>query len=75
MVPGMDTQSSSKPFLSVAEAAKRLQISERGAYNLIRDEGVPVIRLRGVMRVPAGALEAWIGEREREALACVRESA
>lgn len=71
----MDTNTSTKPFLSVAEAAKRLHVSERGAYNLIRDEGVPVIRLRGLMRVPAGALETWIGDREREALANVREPA
>jgi excisionase family DNA binding protein len=53
----------------VAEAGQLLGVSTRTAYNLVRDERLPVVRLRGLMRVPAGALEKWIEQREREALA------
>jgi excisionase family DNA binding protein len=57
-----------RPFLSVPEAGARLGETTRTTYNLIKDEGLPVIKLRGRLRVPAGALEKWIAAREREAL-------
>jgi excisionase family DNA binding protein len=56
-------------FLSIADAAARLGVSTRTGYYLVHDEGLPVIELRGTMRVPTGALEEWIRAREREALA------
>jgi excisionase family DNA binding protein len=55
-------------FMSVAQAAERLGVSRRTAYNLIRDEGLPVVVLRGMNRVPVGALEQWIVNLERRSL-------
>ena len=63
------SQASPRPFLSVAEVGEMLGVSTRTAYNLVHDEGLPVVRLLGVMRVPAGALKEWIEAHEREALA------
>jgi excisionase family DNA binding protein len=55
-------------FLSVPEMGRRLGVSTRTAYQLVADCEVPVIRLRGVLRVPATALDKWIAAREQEAL-------
>jgi excisionase family DNA binding protein len=65
-------QTTEKVFLSIPAMGRRLGVSTRTAYSLVEDGAVPVIRLRGVLRVPAGALEEWIVEREAEALASVR---
>jgi excisionase family DNA binding protein len=61
-----------RQFLSVADVARRLVISKRTAYNLVEDHVVPVIEIRGIKRIPAGALERWLTEREEEALESVR---
>ena len=63
----------SAPFLSVAELGERLGVSTRTAYNLVNEGVVPVVFIRGVRKIPAAALEAWLIDREREALAAVRE--
>jgi len=53
---------------------RRLGVSTRTAYNLVADGEVPVIRLRGVLRVPVAALDQWFVDRDREALDAVRLS-
>jgi len=66
--------STHRPFLSVAELGQRLGVSKRTAYNLVNEGAVPVVQIRGVNRIPAAALETWIEDREREALAAVRSA-
>jgi excisionase family DNA binding protein len=61
-----------RPFLSVAELGVRLGVSTRTAYNLVEDGAVPVIKIRGIKRIPTAALERWLAEREQEALDSVR---
>jgi len=61
-----------RTFLSVTEAGQRLGVSRKTAYNFVNDGVLPVIWLRGVRRVPVGALEQWVADRDREALAAVR---
>lgn len=68
------TQTKEQAFLSVPEMGRRLGVSTRTAYSLVADAEVPVIRLRGVLRVPASALERWLADREAEALAAVRST-
>jgi excisionase family DNA binding protein len=68
----MSTMTEQRPFLSVAELGNRLGVSKRTAYNLVADGVVPVILVRGVKKIPAGALERWLAEREQEALDSVR---
>ena len=69
----METQTS-RPFLSVAELGASLGISTRSAYNLVAAGEVPVVKIRGLNRVPAGALERWLADREEEALRAVRSA-
>lgn len=47
-------------LLTVSEAAQVLRISRNTAYELIRQRGIPSIRLGRTIRVPRHALEAWI---------------
>lgn len=61
-----------RTFLSVTEAGQRIGVSRKTAYNFVRDGVMPVIFLRGVRRVPVGALEQWVADRDREALDAVR---
>lgn len=67
----MVTPEATPALLSVPEAAARLGVSRRTAYLLVRDEGLPVVTLRGRMRVPAIALERWLADRADEALGAV----
>lgn len=55
-------------FLTVEEAARVLRIGRTAAYEQTRrfeetggQEGIPVIRVGRLMRVPRGALERWSG--------------
>jgi excisionase family DNA binding protein len=66
------TERNDKVFLSVPQMGRRLGVSTRTAYDMVAAGDVPVIRLRGVLRVPTGALDRWIEDREQEALAAVR---
>lgn len=55
-------------FLTVPAAARRLGVSTRTAYRLIADEALPAVELRGLLRIPTRALDAWIAEQERKSL-------
>ena len=59
---GQRAQPEQKPLLSVAEAARRLGISESAAYRLAASDALPgLVRLPGArMRVRARVLEAWL---------------
>jgi excisionase family DNA binding protein len=55
-----------RPFLTVQEAAGRLQISRTAAYALARRwldsagvEGIPAVRIGRSIRIPAAAFEQW----------------
>ena len=47
-------------LLTVAEAARLLQISPNTAYELIRQRQLPHIRLGRAIRIPRFGLEQWI---------------
>jgi excisionase family DNA binding protein len=52
----------SKQFLRISEVADRLRVSRTTVYDLIQRRSIPAVRLagrggRGILRVPAGALE------------------
>jgi excisionase family DNA binding protein len=59
-------------FISVSELAARLRVSRTTAYQLVRSNQVPAIRLGGSIRIPTSALDRWLAEREEEALRAVR---
>ena len=47
-------------MLSVAEVAAVLGISRAGAYELVRSEGFPALRIGSRIVVPKDKLRAWI---------------
>ena len=49
--------------LRPGEAAEALGISERTLRKWMRDDGLPYMRLDGVVLIPRGELEAWIQSR------------
>jgi excisionase family DNA binding protein len=69
--PYIQPMSESTPFLSVAELAETLSLSRTRAYQLVHAGEVPSTRWGGVIRIPRAALERWLADQEREALASV----
>ncbi len=45
------------------EAAEALGISQRTLRKWMRDDGLPYLRLDGVVMIPRGQLEAWMAAR------------
>jgi excisionase family DNA binding protein len=54
-------------YLTVADVAERLQLSEVSVRRKIREGTIPAVRLsragRGALRVPEHELEAWLARR------------
>ena len=69
----MSTPLKGRVFLSIAEAADRIGVSTSTGYNLASAGELPIVKLHGVRRVPAAALERWLKDREDEALGIVRD--
>jgi excisionase family DNA binding protein len=69
----MDDQSA---FLKVGEVAKLIGVSRGRAYQMIKDDKLPGIRLSTRrVRVPRVALEAWLSVQIDRALARVTNAA
>lgn len=45
------------------EAAEALGISDRTLRTWMRDEGLPYLRLNGVVLIPRAGLDKWLAER------------
>lgn len=45
------------PFLTVAEAAAYLRVSETAIYRAVRRDEIPAIRVGSAIRIPRTALE------------------
>lgn len=67
-----NTEAHRREFLPIAEFGARIGVSRRTAYAMVEAGEVPVVKLRGQLRVPTRALEQWLADREAEALASVR---
>jgi excisionase family DNA binding protein len=62
-------KASSLPLLlSVPQVAKTLGIGRTKVYELIADEGLPVIRFGRAVRVPVASLQRWVERREKQEL-------
>ncbi len=57
----MSTLAEQSPFLTVAEFAARLRVSEPTVYRRVADGTLPVVRLteNGAIRIPADALDEF----------------
>ena len=57
---------------TIGQAAESMGISESTVRRMIDDREIPVVRLRGNVRIPVSALTTWLDE---TALAAVKEQA
>jgi excisionase family DNA binding protein len=55
---------SEQMLLTVAEAGRVLSVSRATAYRLVTTGELPVVRIRGMLRVPVARLERWIADQE-----------
>lgn len=61
-----------KLALTQTEAAELLGISRDTVKRMIRDGELPVVRLRGSVRLPRRALEQWVDDHTQAAEALLR---
>lgn len=50
---------------SVSELAHLVGVSRPTIYNWTKLPGFPVLRIGGVVRIPAGAFETWMNEQAK----------
>jgi excisionase family DNA binding protein len=55
-----------KALLTVPEAAHRLSIGKTKLYELIDAGEIPAIRIGVAVRIPAGAIDAWVARQTAE---------
>lgn len=46
--------------MTVAQAAEYVGVSRRTMYRWVDDKLVPVLRVRGIVRIPRQALDRWL---------------
>lgn len=68
------SRTASPELLSVSQFAARIGVSRRTAYSMVSAGEVPVVRIRGVLRVPEAALQTWLDALSTEALGAMRTS-
>lgn len=47
-------------FLTVAEVAPRIKMSEQALYSAIREKQFPAVRIGSRIRIPLSMLQRWI---------------
>ena len=52
------------PLLTVAKAAELLAVSRPTIYRLVRDHGLPVVRITADIRFRPEDIEAWLESRK-----------
>lgn len=55
-----------KPYLTVEQAAKLLQISTKTCYDWIHIDGFPCVMIGNIRRIPRGLLLDWMNEQARK---------
>lgn len=68
-----DTEDNLQAFLTVAQVAHSLGLSDRRVYQLIEKRLLPAVRLGRSVRVPRRAWVTWLADQEAQALAAVQE--
>lgn len=61
-------------LLRVSEVSRLLGLSRPGIYKLLATNQLPVVRIGKSVRVPAGALDAWVQARTTAAGATRQEA-
>jgi excisionase family DNA binding protein len=61
--------SETKLLLTIAEVSTMLGVGRTKVYALIRQDGLPTVRLgRGILRVSLTSLQKWIQQRENQSI-------
>lgn len=63
----MGIEEEESALLRVSEAAKLFGVSPSTVRRMMGDGALPTIRVRGAVRIPRGAVMAWIAARTAEA--------
>jgi excisionase family DNA binding protein len=63
----------SSRLLTVQQVAGALQVGRSTVYDLINEDGLPHIKVKGAIRVPLASLEWWIAQRECSSLDFVND--
>ena len=61
------TDVTQQPLLTVDQAAKQLGLGRTKTYELINNEGLPVIRFGKSVRINPVSLQEWLKAREQRA--------
>ena len=56
-----------EPLLSVEDLARTLQVTTGTVYRLVREDGLPGVRVGGQWRFRREELERWLDGRHRDA--------
>ena len=56
-----------EPLLSVEELARMLQVTTGTVYRLVREDGLPGVRVGGQWRFRRDEFESWLDSRHRVA--------
>ena len=68
--PGADGILKGRLALNPAETARALGVCDRTLRTWIRDEGLPVAKIRRKVLIPIGALQQWIEQRTQDSKRC-----
>jgi excisionase family DNA binding protein len=55
-----------QPLLTIPAVAKLLGVSRPTVYQLIDNDGLPVVKPRKARRVLPASLQSWLSEREQQ---------
>ena len=61
-----------KPILNLSEAARELGVTTKTVQRWLRQGKLPFVQMGKVRRIPRGALEQWLRQKEQEALEAVK---
>jgi excisionase family DNA binding protein len=64
----MKQDARSATLLTVKDVMRELNLGRTKVYELIKTEGLPVVRFGRAVRVPMASLQQWISEREEQCL-------
>jgi len=59
-MPRKPSISSEEIFYSIAQAAERANVSASTIRRAIKDEQLPSLKVRGVVRIRKSAMDAWL---------------
>jgi hypothetical protein len=60
-------------LLTVAQAAAALNMAQSSVYELMNEEGLPYVLVKGAKRISPQALQIWINQRQCSTIAALQQ--